>query len=58
VRDIVRRSGPDQYRLAPLIMNIVASVPFRQRAATGPGVPATGNTVAATAREPLREPQP
>jgi hypothetical protein len=35
VRDIVRRSQRDQYRLTPLVMNIVDSVPFRQRVATG-----------------------
>lgn len=38
LRDIVRRSSADQYRLPALIMNIIDSVPFRQRAATGAGV--------------------
>jgi hypothetical protein len=36
VRAIVRKSQPDQYRLAPIIMNIVESAQFRQRLATGP----------------------
>jgi hypothetical protein len=36
VRDIVRKSRADQYRLTALIMNVIQSVPFRQRAATGP----------------------
>jgi hypothetical protein len=35
VRDIVRKSRAEQHRLTPLILNIVASAPFRQRAATG-----------------------
>lgn len=35
VRAIVRSSQADQYRLTSLIMNIVESVPFQQRAATG-----------------------
>ncbi len=35
VRDIVRKSQADQYRLTTLIMNIIESVPFQQRAATG-----------------------
>jgi hypothetical protein len=43
VRDIVRRSSTDQFRLNTLIMNIIESVPFQQRVATGisaaPGSP-------------------
>jgi hypothetical protein len=35
VRDIVRRSSAEDYRLQALIMNIVESVPFQQRVATG-----------------------
>jgi len=35
VRDIVRRSSADQFRLNTLIMNIIESVPFQQRVATG-----------------------
>ena len=35
VRDIVRRSGAEQQRLSAVIMNIVESVPFQQRVATG-----------------------
>jgi hypothetical protein len=35
VRDIVRRSGADGYRLGTLLMNIIDSAPFQQRAATG-----------------------
>jgi hypothetical protein len=35
VRDIVRQSRPGQYKLSDLIMNIVESVPFQQRVATG-----------------------
>jgi hypothetical protein len=35
VRDIVRRSSSDQYRLNTLIMNIIESIPFQQRVATG-----------------------
>jgi hypothetical protein len=38
VRDIVRRSRADQYRLTSLIMNVIESAPFRQRAATGSAV--------------------
>jgi hypothetical protein len=43
VRDIVRRSSADQFRLSTLVMNIIESVPFQQRVATGisaaPGSP-------------------
>jgi hypothetical protein len=35
VRDIVRKSRVNQYRLTSLIMNIIDSAPFQQRAATG-----------------------
>jgi hypothetical protein len=35
VRDIVRKSRPDQYRLDAVIMNIIESAPFQQRVATG-----------------------
>jgi hypothetical protein len=35
VRDIVRRSSADQYRLKTVVMNIIESVPFQQRVATG-----------------------
>jgi hypothetical protein len=35
IRDIVRRSRADQYKLTSLVMNIIESVPFRQRVATG-----------------------
>jgi hypothetical protein len=35
VRDIVRRSSADQYRLKAVVMNIIESVPFQQRVATG-----------------------
>jgi hypothetical protein len=35
VRDIVRKSRAEQYELTSLIMNIVESVPFQQRVATG-----------------------
>jgi hypothetical protein len=49
VRDIVRRSRADQFRLTSLIMNIVESAPFQQRAATGTSAVArnseTGNTL-------------
>ncbi|MEO6186816.1 MAG: DUF1592 domain-containing protein [Steroidobacteraceae bacterium] len=38
VRDIVRRSGADQQRLGAVIMNIVESIPFQQRVATGVSV--------------------
>jgi hypothetical protein len=41
VRDIVRQSEADQYRLTTIIMKIIDSVPFRQRAATGSGVVAS-----------------
>jgi hypothetical protein len=37
IRDIVRRSSADQYRLGTLIMNLIESAPFQQRAATGSG---------------------
>jgi hypothetical protein len=35
VRDIVRRSRADNYRLGTMIMNVIDSAPFQQRAATG-----------------------
>jgi hypothetical protein len=35
VRDIVRRSSANEYRLKDVIMNIIESVPFQQRVATG-----------------------
>jgi hypothetical protein len=35
VRDIVRKSRVNQYRLTSLITNIIDSAPFQQRAATG-----------------------
>lgn len=35
VRDIVRKSRADEYQLSTLIMNVIRSAPFRQRAATG-----------------------
>ncbi|MEO8314419.1 MAG: DUF1592 domain-containing protein [Pseudomonadota bacterium] len=35
IRDIVRKSGADQYKLRTMIMNIVESAPFQQRAASG-----------------------
>jgi hypothetical protein len=35
IRDIVRKSRADQYRLTTLIMNVIESEPFQQRAATG-----------------------
>jgi hypothetical protein len=35
IRDIVRKSAADQYKLATLIMNITESAPFQQRVATG-----------------------
>jgi hypothetical protein len=35
IRDIVRRSRADEYRLNTLIMNVIESAPFQQRAATG-----------------------
>ncbi len=44
VRDIVRQSEADQYRLNTIIMKIIDSVPFRQRAATGSGVMASNPT--------------
>jgi len=50
VRDIVRRSGADDYRLQALIMNIVESVPFQQRVATGGSV-AGGSRIAANTRQ-------
>lgn len=43
IRDIVRKSRAEQYRLRSLITNIVGSVPFQQRVATG---------MATTARDP------
>jgi hypothetical protein len=43
VRDIVRRSSADQFKLPALIMHIIDSVPFQQRAATGTGIVA-GNS--------------
>jgi hypothetical protein len=36
IRDIVRKSRADDYRLPALIMHIIESAPFQQRAATGP----------------------
>jgi hypothetical protein len=41
VRDIVRRSRADDYRLATLILNVIESVPFQHRTATGPALVAT-----------------
>lgn len=35
VRDIVRRSRAEGYRLGTLIMNVIESAPFQQRAASG-----------------------
>jgi hypothetical protein len=35
IRDIVRRSRADDYRLNAMIMHIIESAPFQQRAATG-----------------------
>jgi len=43
VRDIVRRSRADDFRLATLITNIIESVPFQQRAATGPALVAASS---------------
>jgi hypothetical protein len=40
VRDIVRKSRADQFKLTTLIMNVVRSAPFQQRAATGPALTA------------------
>jgi hypothetical protein len=40
IRDIVRKSRAEDYRLTSLIMNIVESAPFQQRAATGSTVAA------------------
>jgi hypothetical protein len=48
VRAIVRSSSADQYRLPALIMNVVESVPFRQRVATGQ-LASAGRDSAATA---------
>jgi hypothetical protein len=42
IRNIVRRSQPEQYRLTSLVMNIIESPTFQQRAATG----TTGTAVA------------
>jgi len=46
VRDIVRKSRADDYKLPAIIMNIIESVPFQQRAATGSS-PATREPVVA-----------
>jgi hypothetical protein len=51
VRDIVRRSATDEYRLDTLIMNIVESVPFQQRVATGASGAASAPRIAANRRQ-------
>lgn len=51
VRDIVRRSASDEYRLDTLIMNIVESVPFQQRVATGASGAVSAPRIAANRRQ-------
>jgi hypothetical protein len=47
VRDIVRKSRADQYKLTSLIMNVIQSPPFQQRAATG----SSGSTQSVASRQ-------
>ena len=51
VRDIVRRSSADQFRLNTLIMNIIESVPFQQRVATGISAAPASPQMASTRRQ-------
>ena len=51
VRDIVRRSSAEQYRLKAVIMNIIESVPFQQRVATGVAAIPGGSRMANNRRQ-------
>jgi hypothetical protein len=56
VRAIVRASRDEQFRMRAVIMNIVGSVQFQQRIATG-SAPASSGAAAQAAVPPMREPQ-
>ena len=51
IRDIVRRSSADNYRLNTVIMNIIESVPFQQRAATGVSIASSSSQASTNRRQ-------